>query len=422
MRRALPLLLLVLLAAAPAGAATRRITPLPRSWEKGMNVTAFRWDDFDARRYRSWMARLRRNTHADHAAFVTRWFQYWKDPLRSDDLIATDIQPAPGGPDCATRPRYDQTRCQTPSIASETRAIAYARRLGLRIVIKPLVDVGRDGRFGKSRDDVELNGVAERAAWFAAYRAMLATYARLARDVKAEMLVIGTGLTKMSNDAEDLAEWRRIIADVRSGALMGDGRGGYRGALTYAASPTAIYADASDTGKHLFVWDDLDMIGVEGFWPLIDGKDPQHDDPPVGRLRQGWTLNFLPGGMPPGIALRALHTEYGKPVLLTGLGYLSRGGTSADPAKGNDAQRNAGGKYNVRAQERPYRAAFDFWSGVARREGWFRGIYWWNWNVGLKVTRNGDYSPQGKPAETELCLRHLGRFTRSCRPSRPPSR
>jgi hypothetical protein len=226
----------------------------------------------------------------------------------------------------------------------------------------------------------------------------------------------------MSNDAEDWAQWRQLIADIRSGALMGDGRGGYAGTLTYAASPTAIFNDASDSSKHAFFWDDLDVIGVEGFWPLVSGTDGSHDNPPVGRLRQGWTLNFLEDGMPPGIALRALHDEYDKPVLLTGLGYLSRGGTSADPAKGDDAQRDAGGKVNVTAQARPYRAAFDFWSGVARREGWFRGIYWWNWNAGLTDVRNGDYSPQGKPAETELCLRHLGRFTSSCRPSKPPPR
>lgn len=421
MHRVLVTVALSLVLAAPAAAATRRIVPLPASWQKGANVTAFRWDDFDKRTYRSWMQRLRRNARADYAAFVTRWFQYWKDPLRSDDLIATDIQPAPGDrADCARRPRFDQTRCQTPSIASETRAIAYASSLGLKIVIKPLVDVGRDGRSPKSRDDVELNAVEQRNAWFASYRAMLAQYARLARDVRAEMLVIGTGLTKMSNDAEDFAQWRTIIRDLRSGELMGDGRGGYAGALTYAASPTAVFADAADPGRRAFFWDDLDLIGVEGFWPLVSGKDPAHDDPSVGRLRQGWTLNFLAGGMPPGAALRALHAEYGKPVLLTGLGYLSRGGTAADPTKGNDAQRDAGGRYNTRAQERPYRAAFDFWSAVARREGWFRGIYWWNWNAGLRDVRNGDYSPQGKPAETELCLRHLGRFSRSCRPSRPP--
>jgi hypothetical protein len=421
MRRALATILLCLALPACADAATRKIDPLPKSWQKGANVTAFRWDDFDKRAYRGWMQRLRRNAHADSAAFVTRWFQYWKDPLRSDDLIATDIQPAPGDPgDCGKRPRYDQTRCQTPSIASETKAIRYAQSLGFKIVIKPLVDVGRDARYGKSRDDVELNGVEERNTWFQAYKGMLSQYARMARDVKAEMLVIGTGLTKMSNDAEDWAQWRTIVADIRSGALMGDGRGGYKGQLTFAMSPTAIFADAADPSKHGFVWDDLDVIGVEGFWPLVSGKDPDHDNPAVGRLRQGWTLNFLAGGMPPGIALRALHTEYGKPVILTGLGYLSRGGTSADPTKGNDAQRNAGGTYNTTAQARPYRAAFDFWSGVARREGWFEGIYWWNWNAGLRDVRNGDYSPQGKPAETELCLRHLGRFSKSCRPSHPP--
>jgi hypothetical protein len=149
-------------------------------------------------------------------------------------------------------------------------------------------------------------------------------------------------------------------------------------------------------------------------------NDPDHDNPTVARLRQGWTYNYLPGGMPPGAALRALHAEYDKPVLLTGLGYLSRGGTSADPSKGDYAQAAVGGKPNTEAQARPYRAAFDFWGNVARA-GWFRGIYWWNWLPKLGYVKdNGDYTPQGKPAETELCLRQLGRFSKACRPSGMP--
>lgn len=49
--------------------------------------------------------------------------------------------------------------------------------------------------------------------------------------------------------------------------------------------------------------------------------------------------------MPPGAALRALNQE------------------------------GAGGKVNQQAQQRPVRAAFDFWSRVARQGGLFRGIY-----------------------------------------------
>lgn len=420
MRRLVPLLLAAAALAAPVAADARTIRPLPDTWHKGANVAAFRWDGFSGDRFYYWMRQLRHRANADRALFTMRWIQYWRDDLRGDDVNATEISPAYGNPSsCGRGNRQDYTRCQTPTLAATRKAMEYAKSLGMEVGLKPLVDVGRKPQSQTGRDQVSFGDATARAAWFDSYRYMLGEYARLARDMDADLLVIGTGLTKMADDADEQAEWRRIIRDVRSGELMGDGRGGFAGTLTYAASREAIFEDAYDPGAHQFFWDDLDVIGVEGFWPLVDHTSGGHDDPPVARLREGWTYNYLEGGMPPGAALRALHDEYAKPVLLTGLGYLSRGGTSANPAKGDYEQAAAGGKVNTRAQQRPYRAAFDFWSGVAR-QGWFRGIYWWNWLPKIGNARNGDYTAQGKPAETELCLRHLGRFTRKCRPSGMP--
>jgi hypothetical protein len=420
-RRLLALLLLVVLAG-PAAAQARTITPLPKTWQKGMNVAAFRWDQFAGDRFYYWMRQLRHRAHADRALFVTRWIQYWEDPLRGDDLSSTDINPAYGSAKvCRGRPRTDYTKCQTPSLAATAKAMRYAKSLGLKVGLKPLVDVGRNPQAQAGREFVNFNEAEARTAWFESYRAMLGRYAKIARDVGAETLVIGTGLTKMTDSFPEQEEWRRLIQDIRTGDLMGDAKGGFTGTLTYAARWDSIYKDAYDPDVNLFFWDELDEIGVEGFWPLINGSDPDHDNPSVARLREGWTFNFLAGGMPPGAALRALHEEYQRPVVLTGLGYLSRGGTSAAPFNGDYAQKGVGGKVNQEAQERPIHASFDFWSGVARQGGWFRGIYWWNWlpKIGY-VKNNGDYTAQGKLAETELCVRHLGRLSKQCRPSGMP--
>lgn len=416
--RALCLLCLALAAGAPVAGA-RTVKPLPKGWEKGLNVAAFKWNSLNGKRADRWLERMRDSAHADHALFSVRWIQYWRDPLRGDDLNATDISPSPGSPrTCRNAPKDDYTRCQTPSPRALERALRRAKALGMSVGLRPLIDVGRDGRAQTDRRHVDFRDPEARTAWFDSYRAMIARYAGLARDVGADLLVIGTGLTKMTDSAEEQEEWRRLVQDVRTGDLMGDGRGGFDGRITYAARWDSLYKDAYTPDEPLFFWDELDAIAVEGFWPLVSGNDPDHDDPTVARLRRGWTYNYLPGGMPPGAALRALHEEYDRPVMLTGLGYLSRGGTAADPSKGDYAQAAVGGKPNERAQARPYRAAFDFWGRVARRGGWFTGIYWWNWQPELRsVKDNGDYTPQGKAAEVELCLRHLGRMSRSCRPS-----
>lgn len=421
MRRTLSIAL-VLLAVAAATAGARTIKPLPTSWDKGVNVAAFRWDGFSGDRMRYWMRQLRDKAHAETAMFTLRWIQYWSDPLRSDDQNATDINPAWGSAKaCKGRSRDDYTACQTPSIAATKRAMLFARKLGLRVAVKPLVDVGRRGSAQTDRQYLNFSEPQAMRDWFESYRDMLAVYAKLARDVRADLLVVGTGLTKMTDEFAEQEEWRRLIQDIRTGDLMGDGRGGFAGRISYAARWDSIYKDAYDEAEQLFFWDELDVIGVEGFWPLIAGSDPDHDNPSVSRLREGWTLNFLKGGMPPGIVLRNLASEYGLPVVLTGLGYLSRGGTAAAPFNGDYAQAAVGGKVSEQAQERPYRAAFDFWGAVARRESWFRGIYWWNWLPKIGNDTNGDYTPQGKLAETELCMRHLGRFTpRACKSSGQP--
>jgi hypothetical protein len=416
---------LFLVALAPAAAPARTIQPLPAKWQKGMNVAAFRWNDFSGDRFKYWLRRLKLDAHADTAMFAVRWIQYWKDPLRGDDLSATDISPAYGTPARCGKghTRSDYTRCQTPTLGATRAAIRYAKALGLKTGLKPLVDVGRNPNSATGREFVNFGDPVAQQKWFESYRYMLAQYARIARDLGVDVLVIGTGLTKMADGATEQAVWRQLIKDIRSGELMADGKGGYTGILTYAGRWDSIYKDAFDPGAHQFFWDDLDFIGVEGFWPLVSGKDPDHDNPSIERLRQGWTFNFLAGGKPPGAALRSLHDEYAKPVILTGLGYVSRGGTSAGPWKGDYEQAGAGGKVNNEAQERPYHAGFDFWSGVAKQDGWFQGIYWWNWLPKLRsVKNNGDYTSQGKPAEVELCLRHLGHFTKDCVPSRMPKR
>src|SRR4051794_34620370 len=118
--------LTVLAACAPAHAA-----PLPKNWQKGVNVVAFRFNDYSGARPYYWLRQLRNHDHAGNAMFATRWIQYWKDPLRTDDVNATDIQPAYGtASDCGHRPRTDYTACQTPGLVSERNLVLYAEKLG----------------------------------------------------------------------------------------------------------------------------------------------------------------------------------------------------------------------------------------------------------------------------------------------------
>lgn len=400
--------------AAPADGA-RSVSPLPAGWRKGVSVSAYWWQDLSGPRFVTWLRRARYDARAREVTFVMTAYQYFSDLTRTDQLDATEIHTSFGSKKlCRGRNGTDFRFCKTPSLGDLAAAVRRAHLLGLSVVIRPQIDVGRKPSEVTDRDLID-KGDAERAAWFQSYKAMLSRYARAARDTKAEGLVVGAGLSGMTNDDADRDAWRSIIEDVRSGALMGDGRG-YKGELTYAAQWDSIVGDAEDPLTQPFFWDALDAISIDAYFPVADGSEG--GNPSVEQLEAGWTRAAF-GGLPkpPVDLVTALQKEYGKPVVFT-LGYLSQTGTAAFPEKGAYANAQSGGQTARAPQARAVQAAFDVWARVAKA-GWFRGISWWEWPASGRGGANDDsYSLQGKTAEVEICLRHTGVFTAGCRPSK----
>ena len=210
----------------------------------------------------------------------------------------------------------------------------------------------------------------------------------------------------MTNDPEDRDYWHHLILDTRSGALLGSPGKGFTGALTYASTWKEALVEAADPKAARFPWADLDEIGIDAYFPLVSASKP-HDNPSVATIRAGWAA--------PVAAVRAVHAEFARPVVFTGLGYLSRKGTTVAPDNGDAQQAANGGGLRMQAQERPVAAAFDVWSAVARTEPWFRGIWWWEWPAsGRGGRRDGSHSLQGKPATRIVCRWHLGRAKAKC--------
>jgi len=411
--RATVVVLLLVALAVPAGASgARSITPLPPNWREGLTVTAFWWQDLSGDRFSTWLRRARSSARAGEITLVVPWFQYFSDRNRGDHLNANEIHRSPGSTKACRRIGGSFTACKTPSDAAVRGAIRRAKGLGLRVVLRPQLEVGRNSRTATDRDLIE-KGTAETRAWFDAYKRFLSTYARIARDERADGLVVGTGLSAMTNSQADRAEWRAIIAETRSGALMGDGRG-YKGELTYTAAWDSILEDAGNLEDHLFFWDAVDLISISAEFPLVADRP----NPDVPTLTSAWTTSVT--GLPSGPAqlVQNIQAEYQKPVSLT-VGYLSRTGTAAFPEKSDYDQQQAGGVVSETAQARPVRAAFDVWSRIGYDVPWFRGISWNEWPAsGRGGVKDGSFSVQGKAAEVEICLRHAGVFTPRCRRSR----
>ncbi|MFF4499194.1 glycoside hydrolase family 113 [Streptomyces sp. NPDC001401] len=255
--------------------------------------------------------------------------------------------------------RSDSGMHTTEETASDTSLRDIVRRahaLGLKVMIKPHVDLPGDA------DRAEIRP-RDRAAWFTSYRHFITRYADLAADTGAEQFAVGTELAGVSGD---LTDWRDVIKDVRDH---------YDGPLTYAAN--------YDEYKKIRFWKDLDLIGIDAYWPL-SGR-PTDD---TGRLRRAWA--------PIRKELAAFAGHQGRRILFTEAGYVSQRGSTTAPYSWTVSRHTAPAE-----QAAAYRALLDSFTG--RR--WWAGVCWWMWDdwpdSGETPVRLA-YTPHGKPAEEVL--------------------
>lgn len=243
---------------------------------------------------------------------------------------------------------------QTPAEVSLLHAIAQARQLGMKIMLKPHLDV-IDGTWRGWIDP------ADRAAWFAAYREFILHYADLAANLDLEQFVVGTELAGVSGDA---AAWQSLIAQVRQR---------YSGSLLYAAS--------WDECTRIGFWHDLDVAGINAFFPLTNLRDPSLID-----LLVGWQFWLR--------RVEIWQEAIGKPVVFAEIGYTSQDGTNMQPYDFDISS-----TIDLNEQAECYRAALIALDGVS----WLKGLYWWMWRTDLHGGPNDNgYTPYNKPAEQVL--------------------
>ncbi|WP_369238045.1 hypothetical protein AB5J56_33100 [Streptomyces sp. R21] len=245
---------------------------------------------------------------------------------------------------------------ETASDAGLRRIVRRAHRAGLKVMIKPHVDLP---------GDVDRAGIRprDRTAWFTAYRKFISHYADLAADTDVEQLAVGTELAGVSGDR---ADWRTVIAAVRQK---------YDGPLTYAAN--------YDEYRRIRFWKDLDLIGIDAYWPL---SDKPTDD--TARLRRGWK--------PIAASLASFSEKQGRRVLFTEAGYVSQRGATTAPYSWTVSRRSGNAE-----QAAAYRALLDTFEG--RR--WWAGVCWWMWDDwpdSGETPAKLAYTPHGKPAEEVL--------------------
>jgi hypothetical protein len=259
---------------------------------------------------------------------------------------------------------------KTPTDEDLTHAIAKAHDLGLRVMLKPHVDLSDDSTHWRGDIGVAFADEAQWQAWFVSYGEFIDHYAALAQDNKVEQFCVGTELVATSSREEN---WREVLEGVRQH---------FEGSITYASNH-------GGEEQSITWWDAVDYIGVDAYYALSDKNDPTVDELKAAWVQRGY-VDVLTG----------LSKKHNRPVLLTEIGYRSADGTTMAPWEWQNEP-----AVDLQEQADAYQAALE----VLRDQPWLAGIYWWNWdtdpNKGGKT--DTDFTPHLKPAEEVLKTYYL---------------
>lgn len=216
-----------------------------------------------------------------------------------------------------------------------------AQNAGVKTVLKPHIWLHR-GESGKFRADIEMDNKAAWDQWFTSYGNWIKHYAQLAEEADIEVLCIGTELHKTVQRTE---QWRSLIKEIR--AI-------YSGQITYAANWYKEFEEVE-------FWDDLDFIGIQGYFPLSNSINPTKKD-----LLKGWKK--------PKAKLKKIAKKYKKKVVFTEIGYKNTADAAKEPwTWPQDMDQSV--IISDKTQQICYEALFEsLWD-----EPWFDGLYVWKW-------------------------------------------
>lgn len=243
-------------------------------------------------------------------------------------------------------------------------AIAQAHERGLNVLLVPHLWV----ESGEWRALIDPEDDAGWARWAESYRRFLLTWAEVAREGGVEMLSVGVELRSWVTTAR-AESFLPIIEDVRRV---------YPGLLTYSAN----WDDVDET----MILEAVDLIGINAFYPLAE--------------REGAALpELLEGGRRVGARVEEVARAWGKPVVLTEIGYTTRRDPALRPWEWPDSMKNV--VIDQAAQADAYTAIIAPFLDARFCAGFFVWRYYADPDDVSQEAEWG-FSPRGKLAELVL--------------------
>ena len=264
----------------------------------------------------------------------------------------------------------------TPSDPSVKHVIQIAHELGLKVMLKPHIDLIHTDRSTCCRSDIGFKKEKDWRKWFAEYGNFITHYAGIAEEYHVEIFCVGTELSSTTRKANN---WRKIISSVRNI---------YSGKLIYAAN--------WDNYENVKFWQDLDFVGIDAYFPLTCKSDPALED-----IKKGWEKWKHKIG--------SWHSGIKKPIVFTEIGYSSAAGAASEPWK-----KESRGNADVEIQAKCYTAFFEtMWNSP-----WLTGVYWWKYGPTIYGggKNNRYFTPLNKPAAGILEENYRSRTRSRSRP------
>jgi len=260
-----------------------------------------------------------------------------------------------GNPRVPTKLRFSQ-RAGSENDESVIHTIIQAKQYGLFTMLKPHVWVSNSWP-----GEVEMTTDQDWDLFFENYYQWISHYALMAEMYDVDALCIGVEFASATLEQE--SHWRGLITKLRNI---------YSGNLTYAAN-------WGDEFENVTFWDQLDLIGLNCYYPLSNKNQANQNE-----LQQGFerVLNKAD----------KVKSRYNKPLLITEIGFRSVEAPWIIPHE------EAGDKnFSEGDQAKAYAAVFE----VLAKSQVIDGIIWWKWPTNMEHRSEEDrrFVPYGKKSE-----------------------
>lgn len=303
-------------------------------FQKGMGYCSWSKNRYEGKTSESSLKAMEA-TGTDHTAILVTWYQTncWSGDIRR---LGT-----------------------TPSDESLIYAIRKAHELGMKVMLKPHLDL-IDKSDGSWRGEIGCLKETSWESWFNNYTDFIMHYVDIAKKEKVELFCIGNELSTAATTKGYF--WKVLVRKIRKR---------YSGLLTYAAH--------WDRYQDIRFWDVLDYVGINPYFPLSEEMNPTYE-----QLKDGWTKWVR--------EMEEFQARVRKPIIFPEAGCNSCDGAVIRPWEHTPRR-----EINLELQANYYKVLME----IFFEKEWYYGQYWWYWgtNPDMGGLSNRSFIPQNKPAE-----------------------